>query len=84
MRRDQAIRKVIEPDAGYDYAHALVDSLVALGLLHLDGPVDARGRALTALFKQFGAHDIEKMFGLLEEAGLAVVDIGSRKDTPND
>lgn len=38
MKRDEAIRRVIEPDAGYDFQHALVDSLVALGLLKLDMP----------------------------------------------
>lgn len=38
MDRAEAIHKVIEPDASYDYPHALVDSLVALGLLKLDGP----------------------------------------------
>lgn len=38
MMRDEAIKKVIEPDAGYDYQHAFVDSLVALGMLKLDEP----------------------------------------------
>lgn len=40
MKRDEAVSRVIEPDAGYDYSYALVDSLVALGLLKLKEPKD--------------------------------------------
>lgn len=36
MDRAEAVKRVIEPDAGYDHAHAFVDSLVALGLLKLE------------------------------------------------
>lgn len=36
MTRDEAVSRVIAPDAGYDYEHALIDTLVDLGLLKLE------------------------------------------------
>lgn len=49
MTRDEAIKRVIEPDAGYDHQHAFVDSLVALGILKLDEPKSAREKFIARM-----------------------------------
>lgn len=76
MTRDEAVNKVIAPDAGYDYEHALIDTLADLGLLKLDEPLESRQSptyaAYEALFDYIPSLDFMGFRALLRAAKLEV------------
>lgn len=76
MTRDEAIKGVIEPDAGYDHQHAFVDSLVALGILKLDEPKSAESR-----FREAFSHlskpaqcSADNVWEIIHNSGLQIVE----------
>lgn len=50
------------------------DMVEALDIIKFDEPKSLKSKTLDALFKQFGGHDIETILGLLDDAGLKVVE----------
>ena len=74
MTRDEAVDKVVEPDAGYDFQFALIDSLVALGILKLDEPKSPVARLCEALGGDADGNGGSILSAGLRKANLKIVE----------